>query len=85
MCKCRYYRMCEDAYERWCDGEEYTCYNYEKMPNVDKLLELADDCEECMKFGKEHVSNNMAHDYYGNILRDVIDCIRKECEGYVKD
>lgn len=81
MCECRYYGMCELAYGYGCDGEEDTCFNYEKMPNEDKLLELADDCEERMKFGKEHISNGMAHEYYGNILCDVIDCIRKECEG----
>lgn len=85
MCECRYYGMCERAYEYGCDGEEYTCFNYESMPDVERLLELADDCEERMKFGKKHISSGMAHDYYGNILRDVIDYIRKECKGYARD
>lgn len=85
MCECRYYGMCERAYEYGCDGEEYTCFNYESIPDVDKLLELADDCEERMKFGKEHISNGMAHEYYGNIICDVIDYIRKECKGYARD
>lgn len=74
---CQYFHSCQDAKDfEIC---YYSCKRYRPIPNVDTLLQLADDCEDRMKFGKEHVSNNMAHDYYGNILSDVIDCIRKEC------
>lgn len=44
--ECRYFGMCEYAYECYCDGEENTCFNYEPMPNVDELLRLADELKE---------------------------------------
>lgn len=81
--KCEYFYNCPNAKDfEMC---YFSCKQYKPIPDLDMLLELANDCEERMKFEKEHVSNGMAHDYYGNILRDVIDCIRRECEGYVKD
>lgn len=77
--ECRYFHSCPNAKDF--ESCYFSCKQYKPIPDSDTLLELADDCEERMKFGKEHISNGMAHEYYGNIICDVIDCIRKECEG----
>lgn len=44
MSKCRYYPLCKDIDTYCCDGE-YTCYQYEPMPDVNKLLKIAEDYE----------------------------------------
>lgn len=49
MCECRYWPRCKD--EAWCDGkgaleglaEGARCKRYRPMPDVDALLELADE------------------------------------------
>lgn len=65
MCECRYYGMCELVYEYGCDGEEDTCFNYEKMPDVDKLLELADELKK--ESDKDEFYHPNAFDVYSRI------------------
>lgn len=65
MCECRYYGMCELVYGCGCDGEEDTCFNYEKMPDVNKLLELADELK------KESDKDEF---YHPNVF-DIYSCI----------
>lgn len=42
MNECRYYCMCEDAYEHGCNGIDNICWNYEPMPDRDALIRIAD-------------------------------------------
>ena len=42
MSECRFYGMCETAYDIGCDGTEDTaCAYFEPMPDVDALASLA--------------------------------------------
>lgn len=46
MDECRYWGMCRICYGFACDGTSATCDRYEPMPDVEALLELAEDCDE---------------------------------------
>ena len=53
MAECRYYAMCDRAVDDWlpCDGTDdgTVCGHFEPMPDVQALLELADDVEDSVK------------------------------------
>lgn len=87
--ECRYYGMCERAYEQGCHGEYMTCWSYEPMLNMhelsNELKKIADMCSERAHYGYEHISNGLAHDYYGDVLHKARSCILKVCEDYMQE
>lgn len=46
MSECRFFDMCETAWDIGCDGaEDNACSQFEPMPDVDALRRLADELD----------------------------------------